>query len=252
VARRRLLARPPYLTRAWTPPERIRPGEFPFTIESMSRGLDVKFSAPVTFFVGENGSGKSTLMEAIAEHAGFSLAGGKKAHQIISEALQENESVLARRMKIAWLARPAHGFFLRAESFYNFSQFIDEQGDPGHYGGRPLLGQSHGESFLSLFQSQFRDDLAGLYLMDEPEAALSPSRQLTLLRILHDMEQAACAQFVIATHSPILLAYPGAEILEFRQDGIAYRDTEHFKLTREFLENPERYLRYLFADDEEQ
>lgn len=147
----------------------------------------------------------------------------------------------------AWGRKVVEGFFLRAESFYNFASYLDEVSEMRAYGGRSLHAQSHGESFLALFNNRFEQ---GLYLLDEPEAALSPQRQLSLLKILHDLEAPGHAQFLVATHSPILLSYPGAIV--YTLDGgafeaIDYRDTKHFQITRDFLNSPERFHKHLFA-----
>jgi predicted ATPase len=143
----------------------------------------------------------------------------------------------------------AEGFFMRAESFYNFATYIEQVSDLRAYGGQSLHQQSHGESFLSLFANRFEQ---GIYLLDEPEAALSPQRQLSFLSIIHELETPAHAQFVIATHSPIILSYPGAVLFSLDGDSIreiAYRETEHYRLTRDFLNAPERYLKHLFRPE---
>lgn len=207
---------------------------------------------PVTFLVGENGSGKSTLLEAIAVAAGFNPEGGSKNLRFSS---MDTHSSLHRNLRlIRSPVLPKDGYFLRAESFYNMASSIDRldegTGDlAGAYGGRSLHHQSHGESFLSLVLNRLGGN--GLYLFDEPEAALSPARQLTLLCALHQLVEDN-SQFIIATHSPILMAYPGATIYLFNEEGIkecAYTDTEHYSITKSFLENPERMLRILFDAD---
>lgn len=205
---------------------------------------------PVTFLVGENGSGKSTLLEAIAVSCGFNAEGGTRNFTFSTRA---THSELGEYITVAKRRYPRDGFFLRAESFYNVATNIDEMDEEpsfsprliDSYGGVSLHSQSHGESFLALVQNRFGG--AGLYLLDEPEAALSPTRQLTLLGEMHQLVERD-SQFIIATHSPILMAYPGARIYELSENGIAsveYRETEHYQLTRRFLENPERMLRYL-------
>jgi predicted ATPase len=242
---------PPFLKKAsFAKPKK---GEgFPFSMPLFSHGLEIEFSKPVTFFVGENGSGKSTILEAIAAQCGFSLTGGNKNH-LLGEPL--DQSVLASITRLSWLPKVGDGFFMRAESFFNFASQIDEiaKTDPGilmSYGDKSLHTQSHGESFLALFNNRFGG--RGLYILDEPEAALSPMRQLSLLAIINRLEKEGQSQFIIATHSPILLSYPGSTILSL--DGgtiknVAYRETEHYKLTKAFLENPERYFRHLFESD---
>lgn len=218
-------------------------GEFPFTIPAIAT-LNLTFKKAVTFLVGENGSGKSTILEALAERCGFDAMGGHKQHRFSAE----DDSVLARNLLI--MRNPKlqinQGFFFRAESFFNLSAYIDENGNSAYWGGRQLLKQSHGESFLSAFNSRFTE---GLFLLDEPEAALSPQRQLSLLTIINNMEREGKAQIIIATHSPILLAYPNADIYLLNELGIApvkYHETEHYRITKSFLDNPQLYFNSLF------
>ena len=212
------------------------------------------FSADVTFLVGENGTGKSTLLEAIAVACGFNAEGGTRN---FSFSTWDTHSPLHGYLTVGRRAYPRDGFFLRAESFYNVASNIDEMDMTtfgprliDSYGGVSLHRQSHGESFLSLVEHRFGGQ--GLYLLDEPEAALSPARQLTLLvHIRHLVKRDS--QFIIATHSPILMAYPGACIYQLSQEGIrqvSYRDTEHYQLTRGFLENPERMMEMLFQEED--
>jgi predicted ATPase len=196
----------------------------------------------VTFFVGENGSGKSTLLEALAECCGFNPEGGNRDHH---RAVFADRSALAQALRLSWLPRVAEGFFMRAESFYNFATYIQEVSDLRAYGGKSLHEQSHGESFISLFANRFEQ---GIYILDEPEAALSPQRQLSFLKIIHDLTTPGHAQFLIATHSPILLSYPGAVLFDLDGDTIReidYRETKHFLITRDFLNSPERFFKHL-------
>ncbi|MCM3225987.1 AAA family ATPase [Terribacillus saccharophilus] len=220
------------------------PHTYPYSIPAIKLLDELELTNPVTFFVGENGSGKSTLMEAIADICGFNTAGGGRNNTYNLEA---SEAALSDHIRLSWLPKVTNGFFLRAESFYHFASNIDDIGSIQAYGGRSLHHQSHGEAFLSLFQNRFGGK--AIYLLDEPEAALSPQRQLTFLRIIHDLEKTGDVQFIIATHSPILLGYPGADILHFSEDGIKsidYEETEHYQITRGFLENREGYLKHLF------
>ncbi|NCB31451.1 MAG: ATP-binding cassette domain-containing protein [Clostridia bacterium] len=211
--------------------------------------LDISAS-PVTFFIGDNGSGKSTLLEAVAIASGFNPEGGSINLRFSS---MDTHSGLYRRLKlIREPYRPQDGYFLRAESFYNMASAIDEV-DEDHtlipsYGGKSLHRQSHGESFLALVLNRLGG--RGLYIFDEPEAALSPSRQMTLLCALHRLAENR-SQILIATHSPILMAYPGATIYQLGEAGIApvaYEDTEHYRITRSFLQNPRHMLDILLAD----
>ena len=202
------------------------------------------FSSDVTFLVGENGSGKSTLIEAIAVAYGYNAEGGSRNFNF---STRNSHSDLCEKITISRKNHPKDGFFLRAESFYNVASNIDEIQATHNYGGISLHNQSHGESFLTLVQERFWGN--GLYILDEPEAALSPMKLLTLMaeidRLVKDN-----SQFIIATHSPILMAFPNALIYEITEDGIKktnYKDTEHYQITRRFLENPERMLKYLFG-----
>jgi predicted ATPase len=237
----------PFLTHVGILAERVVPGIHPFDIPILSDGLSLTLSAPVTFVVGENGSGKSTLLEALAWSVGFGAHGGSRDHQF-AEATDGH--ALGRALRLQWRQRTTAGFFLRAETFFNLATNLEASGtDFRRYGGRSFHRQSHGEAFLSLFEHRFED---GLFILDEPEAALSPQRQLAFLRILHHLTAPRSAQFIIATHSPILLAFPGATVLsldEGRIQKVRYEDTSHFQLTRDFLNAPERYLRHLFGDE---
>jgi predicted ATPase len=237
----------PFLRQVVSLPELEDRTRYPFDVRAFSRGIDLSFRTNVTLFVGENGSGKSTLLEAIAECCGFNPEGGNRDHQ---RATFAERSPLAKALRLSWRPRVTEGFFLRAESFYDFATYIEQVSDLRAYGGKSLHEQSHGESFLALFANRFEQ---GLYILDEPEAALSPQRQLAFLRIVHDLEAPCHAQFLISTHSPIILGYPGAVL--FSLDGedireIAYEETEHYLVTRDFLNSPERYFKHLFGSDD--
>lgn len=197
--------------------------------------------------MGENGTGKSTLLEAMAVACGFNAEGGTRNFNF---STQETHSALYRHMTVVkGVKRPKDGFFLRAESFYNVATQVDELDAADFYGGKSLHHQSHGESFMSLVLNRFGGH--GLYFLDEPEAALSPSRQMSLLSVVHALIKED-SQFFIATHSPILLSYPNADIYVIDETGIRlteYEKTEHYTLTREFLNAPQRMLKYLLEDD---
>jgi predicted ATPase len=249
---------------------------FPFNVSALQSLGEIKFTAPVTFFVGENGSGKSTLMEAIACSAGSIAVGSDNTAM---DRTLDSVRNFADSLKLTWLKRTRRGFFLRAEDFFGYAKRMtrireemeeDIKTVEKEYEGRsamaqklakvPYAGQlaeirkkygegldrcSHGESFLTLFRSRFVPN--GLYLLDEPEAPLSPVRQLAFLSAVKEMIEQN-AQFIIATHSPILMAFPDAVILSFdggRIHEVDYQDLEHVTLTRSFLNNPEAYLKHL-------
>jgi len=231
------------------------PQEYPFSIPALKGGdLHVRFAHPVTFFAGENGSGKSTVLEALAIQCGFNPAGGSR-NNVYDFA--PTESSLAALLRLTWNQKMTSGFFLRAESFFNFASHIDAlQKEPGGahafapYGGTSLHARSHGESFMALFLNRFH---RGIYLLDEPEAALSPTKQLAFLARLLELTQTGEAQFIIATHSPILLSFPGADIYHFSEEGIRtlpYEETEHFRVTKDFLNAHESFYRHLTKSDE--
>jgi predicted ATPase len=230
-------------------PELVDPSRYPFNVRAFSHGIDLELRSNVTFFVGENGSGKSTLLEAIAECCGFNPEGGNRDHHYATFA---DRSPLAQALRLSWLPKVTEGFFLRAESFYNFATYIEQVSNLLPYGGKSLHAQSHGESFLALFVNRFEQ---GMYILDEPEAALSPQRQLSFLKIIHDLEKANQAQFRISTHSPIILSYPGAVLFSLDGDSIRevnHRETDHYQLTRDFLDAPERYFKTLFSKAEDE
>lgn len=218
---------------------------FPFSLPLVRSLGRLPLHPQVTFFVGENGSGKSTLLEAIAVAMGFNAEGGSRNFRF---ATRESHSPLHEHLRLArGIALPRDGFFLRAESFFNVSTEIERLGVTRAYGGTALHEQSHGEAFLSLFMERFGGH--SFFVLDEPEAALSPQRQLAMLSRLHDLVRNG-SQFLIATHSPILMAYPNAVIYECGAHGIGkvqYEDTEHYRVMHDFIANPQRMLKVLLA-----
>ena len=218
---------------------------YPFSIPAVSSLKKLEFHPSINFFVGENGSGKSTLVEAIAIRAGFNAEGGNKNFR---SAHRPSESSLQHHVRLARGARREQGgFFLRAETMFNVSTEAEEYRD---YGWADLHEMSHGEAFLWLSMNRFRN--GGLFILDEPEAALSPQRQLALLARIHQLVLTG-SQFIISTHSPILMAYPGATIFLLDRSGIQqvrYEDTEHYGVTRAFLQDPAGMLRRIFEDVE--
>jgi predicted ATPase len=219
--------------------------DYPFSLPVVRTLESFDLHPKVTFLVGENGSGKSTLLEAIAIAMKFNPEGGSSNFTFGTRATHSSLHDYLRISK--GYRQHRDGFFLRAESWYNVATAIDVLGVVGSYGGRSLHEQSHGESFMALLKNRFGGE--GLYLLDEPEAALSPARQVEALSRIHELVLKR-SQFVIATHSPILMAYPDALILECGVHGvrpIAYEDTEHFRITRDFLNHRQRVLDILMA-----
>ena len=224
-------------------------------VKNLQKIKELRFTSNVTFLVGENGTGKSTLLEAIAVSMGFNAEGGTRNFRF---STADTHSALNEYITVVKGVRPRDGFFLRAESFYNVASYIDRMDDEpsfgaqliDSYGGVSLHKQSHGESFLSLVKNRFGGN--GIYLLDEPEAALSPSRQMTLMVLMNELVKNN-SQFIIATHSPILMAFPGAQVIELTSDGIQtvpFRQTEHFQLTKRFLDNPEKMMEVLLGEGE--
>lgn len=216
---------------------------YPFNIVAIKNLRDLDLDIPVTFFVGDNGTGKSTLLEAIAVACRFNPEGGTSNFNF---GTRESHSPLHHYIRVTrGTRRPSTGFFLRAESFFNVATEIDRLGAAAWYGGTSLHEMSHGESFWTLLTEKFLG--GGLYILDEPEAALSPSRQLATLARMDELVKDG-SQFIIATHSPILMAYPNARIFLFGDDAIRevrYEETEHYMVTRDFLERRETMLREL-------
>ena len=231
--------------------------KFPFSLEIIKSLKTIKFPNKVTFFVGENGTGKSTILEAIALNAGFGPEGGSRniSFKTAEDITYLPAEKLSKQLTLSWRQKPKDGYFFRAESFYNVANQLDliqkESGSFafGSYGGKSLHAQSHGESFLSFFSNRLHKE--GFFILDEPEAALSPQRQLALLFIINELCKSPNAQFIIATHSPILLAYPGATIYSCDSGNltaISYAETDHYQITKRFLNNPEYYLNHLFSE----
>jgi len=239
----------PYLIDVTMQRDRISDwGEYPFSLPVVRNLEKLSYHADVTFLIGENGSGKSTLLEAIAQLTGFNPEGGTKNSLFTTRDTHSNLHEFLKAGKS--FKSPKDGFFLRAESFYNLASYMDEVDYLGAYGGKSLHAQSHGESFITVLTRKLRG--GGLYLFDEPEAALSPSRQLAALAAIHRLV-CADSQFIIATHSPILMAYPNAMILQLEEDGIRqvhYEETEHYQISRDFFDHREQMLRVLMEEEQ--
>jgi predicted ATPase len=246
----------PYLERVYIRPDAVFDRTtFPFSLPFVER-LDLAFQTLTTFFVGENGSGKSTLIEGVAALCRLPVSGGGRNERADSHG-PELSSELARHLRPSFRRQPRNGYFFRAEFQAHFASLLDQRkadpdfkGDPyARYGGRSLHTRSHGEAFLHILTSWMGP---GIILMDEPEAALSPQRQLTLLAAMARLASRGDVQFVIATHSPILLTFPGASIISFDDPelpAVRLEDTAHFQITKGILDSPGRYWKHLLDDE---
>ena len=249
--------RVPYLLGVSLKPECAPSADYPFHLP-LIRTLELQFTSPVTFFVGENGTGKSTVIEAIAALSRLPVSGGSR-NELSANHGPDPVSALAPALRPAFRRRPRDGYFLRAEFQAHFASLLDTRSqDPdfdgdsyARYGGRSLHTRSHGEAFLAILKNRIR---SGLFLFDEPESALSPQRQLALLAHMAALVARENAQFIVATHSPILLTYPGAQILSFDGETVAeirLEDTSHYQITRGILQNPAVYWKHLKATPED-
>ena len=218
---------------------------YPFNQSIFNQTKDIEFNAPVTFFVGENGTGKSTLLEAIAHKCGIHIWRGIERTRYEVNPYEEQ---LYRYIGVEWTNGKVPGSFFGSDTFRHFTQSLDEwaAADPGmlqYFGGKSLITQSHGQSLMSFFRARYQ--IRGLYLLDEPETALSPRSQVGLVQILRNMSRAGHAQFIVATHSPILLACPEAQLYSFDSipvKEISYEETEHYQLYKRFMQDPHKYL----------
>jgi predicted ATPase len=246
-----------YLMRMSIEPGRARDWDaYPFNLPFAKR-FRLEFSSPITFLVGENGSGKSTIIEAIADLCRLPVTGGGPSEFDSSPTSTAPRSPFARAVSAAFRHRPHDGYFVRAENIVRLADLLDErERDPDFYGsayfsygGRSLHERSHGEAFLALFEHRLQT--GGVIIMDEPESALSPQRQLALLAMLWQFVQAGNTQVIIATHSPILMTFPGAVLLHVSESGIEptkLEDTSHYQITRGILANPEQYWKHLRSE----
>jgi predicted ATPase len=237
----------PYLKRVWLEPERITDRKaYPFSLKFLDGDFELSFEHPITIIVGENGTGKSTILEGIAALSGFDQAGGGKGYMPVdhSRALETSGAALGKALRASWLPRLSNGWFLRAESLFSVARYLDEAAQEPMSGPPPdFLSHSHGEGFLRFFEERCRRQ--GLFIFDEPESALSPSRQIEFLRLLRRMEQSGIVQVIMATHAPMLMAYPEAQLMQLTKDGltpIRVEDTDHYRLMREFWIDPRAFV----------
>ena len=237
----------PYLRRVWLEPSAIEDrAAYPFCLPFLRGDFELDFDGPITIIAGENGTGKSTLLEGIAVLSGFDEAGGAKGHRPVdhSNALEVMGGELSNALRASWLPKITNGWFFRAETFFSVARYLDE------VGSRPdFHPHSHGEGFMRFFEE--RCQRQGLFIFDEPESALSPARQMEFLKLMRRMEESTHCQIIMATHAPILMAYPGARLLRLSKYGlepVTVEQTDHYKVTREFCNDPTGFVEAVFDD----
>jgi predicted ATPase len=244
----------PYLKRLWLEPSRIPDREaYPFCLPFLSDDFELSFDRPITIIVGENGTGKSTLLEGIAVLAGYDEAGGGKGYRPVdhSDAVEKMGGSLSAALRASWLPKITNGWFFRAESFFSIARYLDKAAKDDPLGSSPpdFLSHSHGEGFLRFFQE--RCQRQGIFMFDEPESALSPSRQIEFLKLMRMMETSTICQIIMATHSPMLMAYPGARLLRLSKygfDPVTVEQTDHYKVMREFCDDPAGFVEAAMAE----
>jgi len=236
----------PYLRRLWLDPERVVDREaYPFCLPFLRGEFELHFDRAITIIVGENGTGKSTLLEGIAALAGYDEAGGGKGYRPVdhSRAVEKMGGQLSGALRASWLPKITSGWFFRAESFFSVARYLDEAALDVEKGAPDFLSHSHGEGFLRFFEE--RCQRQGIFIFDEPESALSPSRQIEFLKLMRRMEASTICQLVMATHAPMLMAYPGARLLRLSKYGlepVSVEQTDHYKVMREFCDDPSGFV----------
>jgi predicted ATPase len=244
----------PYLKRVWLDPSRIEDREaYPFCLPFLLDDFELSFDRPITIIAGENGTGKSTLLEGIAVLAGYDEAGGGKGYMPVdhSDAQEAMGGKLSTALRTSWLPRITNGWFFRAESFFSIARYLDKAALDDPFGPPPpdFLSHSHGEGFLRFFEE--RCQRQGIFIFDEPESALSPARQMEFLKLMRRMEESTICQVIMATHSPMLMAYPGARLLRLSKYGlepVTVTDTDHYKVMREFCDDPAGFVEAAMAE----
>jgi predicted ATPase len=238
----------PYLRRIWLDPSCIADrAAYPFCLPFLQDDFELSFDRSITIIVGENGTGKSTFLEGVAVLAGYDEAGGGKGYMPVdhSKALEKMGGALSKALRASGLPKITNGWFFRAESFFSVARYLDEVAlEPGSGGTPPdFLSHSHGEGFLRFFEE--RCQRQGIFIFDEPESALSPSRQIEFLKLMRRMAHSQNCQIIMATHSPMLMAYPGARLLRLSKDGlepVTVKQTDHYKIMREFCDDPAGFV----------
>jgi predicted ATPase len=244
----------PFLRRIWMDPDKpFDPGAYPFSLPFFRKGdFEFVFDKAVTIIVGENGTGKSTLLEAIAGMIGFDQAGGGNGYRPVdhSQSFEKAGDQLSRHLRASWLPKTTAGWFFKAETFFSVARYLDFSAMEDSKPPPDFLSHSHGEGFLRFFEERCR--YRGIYIFDEPESALSPARQIELLKIFKRIQKSGQSQVIMATHSPLLMALPGATLLAITRGGfepITFRQTSHFDIYRAFIEDPEAYLEERLDED---
>jgi len=238
----------PYLRRIWLEPSRIADRTaYPFCLPFLHEDFELSFDRSITIIAGENGTGKSTLLEGIAVLAGYDEAGGGKGYRPVdhSNAMEVMGGDLSKALRASWLPRITNGWFFRAESFFSVARYLDAVRSPY----ADFLSHSHGEGFLRFFEE--RCQRQGIFIFDEPESALSPARQIEFLKLMRRMEQSTICQIVMATHSPMLMAYPDARLLRLTKYGlepVTVEETDHYKVMREFCDDPAGFVEAAIAE----
>lgn len=237
----------PYLKRVWLDRARVSDAAaYPFCLPFLNSDFELDFERPITIIVGENGTGKSTLLEGIAALAGYNEAGGGKGYRPVdhSRAIEAMGGRLAQALRASWLPKITNGWFFRAESFFSVARYLDEAAQEPLSGPPPdFLSHSHGEGFLRFFEE--RCNRQGIFIFDEPESALSPARQVEFLKLLRRMDKSGVCQVIMATHAPMLMAYPAAQLLRLSKyglDPVTVEETDHYRLMREFCANPDGFI----------
>lgn len=247
MARNRDIKLPaPFLKRLWLDPARVtNPDAYPFCLPFLRQDFELSFDRPITIIVGENGTGKSTLLEGIAALAGYDEAGGGKGYRPVdhSRAIETMGGKLSNALKASWLPKITNGWFFRAETFFSVARYLDEAALDGGVLPPDFLSHSHGEGFLRFFEE--RCQRQGIFIFDEPESALSPTRQIEFLKLLQRMDLSGRSQVIMATHAPILMAYPNARLLRLSKYGlepVTVDETSHYRLMREFCIDPAGFI----------
>ena len=242
----------PYLRRVWLDQARVANADaYPFCLPFLRDGFDLAFEHAITIIVGENGTGKSTLLEGIAALAGYDESGGGKGYRPVdhSQAIEVMGGSLAQALRASWLPKITSGWFFRAESFFSVARYLDAAAIDANGAPPDFLSHSHGEGFLRFFDERCRRQ--GIFIFDEPESALSPSRQIEFLKLLRRMEKSGINQVIMATHSPILMAFPKAKLLRLSKyglDPVTVQETDHYRLLREFCADPDAFIETMLEE----